>query len=442
MSGASVRQGSSVRPAGLSGSLATMLRLCCGMFGVQIAWSLQNADTSRIFQTLGADVASLPILWIAGPITGLLQPLIGHLSDLTWTPIGRRRPYILAGGVVGAAALVAMSEAHNVWQAAVALWCLTGALNLASEPFRALIADNVADHQRTHAFSIQGAVIGAGAIFASALPWLLSLMHGGMSEAALGRLPGAVRVALEIGAGGLLLGVGATVFTTRETPPDPNAPRRPLRLLDVVDEMVRLPKAMRRLGVAQFFAWFGLFALWIYAAPAVAANSGVSGKVTGHAYNALADWVGMMFAVYNGVAALAAPALPALAAKLGRRETHAVCLGLGAVGLVGFGVIRDPQWLWAPAVGIGCAWASILSIPYAIAATSSGPSRMGLYMGIQNIFIVLPQLAGSFVLGWVVSALFGDQPAVALLLGGGALVLAALVSLTIPDRTGDNALGA
>lgn len=442
MSGASVRQGASVRLPGLSGSLAAMLRLCCGMFGVQIAWSLQNADTSRIFQTLGADVASLPILWIAGPITGLLQPIIGHLSDLTWTPIGRRRPYILAGGVAGAVALIAMSQAHDVWQAAVALWCLTAALNLASEPFRALIADNVRDDERTFAFAIQGAVIGAGAIFASALPWLLSLTHGAMSEAAPGRLPETVRIALHVAAAGLLLGVGATVFTTRETPPDPGLARRPVRVLDIFDEVVGLPKAMRRLGVVQFFAWFGLFALWIYAAPAVAANSGVSGKVSSHAYNAIADWVGVMFAVYNGVAALAAPALPALAARLGRRETHAICLGLGAAGLVGFGVIRDPQWLWAPAAGIGCAWASILSIPYAIAATSSGPSRMGLYMGIQNIFIVLPQLAGSFLLGWIVSALFGDRPGLALLLAAGAFVLAALVSLTIPDQSGGGGLDA
>jgi maltose/moltooligosaccharide transporter len=427
------------REAPAEGSYGALLKMCSGMFGVQIAWSLQNANTSRIFQTLGADVASLPILWIAGPITGLLvQPIIGHLSDRTWTRLGRRRPYILAGGCAGALFLVVMAEARAVWEALLALWFLTAGLNLASEPFRALVADNVAEHRRTAAFAIQGAVIGAGAVFASALPWLLSLL-GGRLDTAAGGLPATVRLALDIGAVGLLAGVAATVFTTREAPPDPAHPRRAVRLLDIFDELVRLPKAMRRLGVVQFFAWFGLFVLWVYAAPAVAANSGVAGKVSSHGYNAVADWVGVMFALYNGVAVLAAPLLPRLAARIGRRETHAVCLGLGAAGLVGFGFIHDPRWLWAPSVGIGCAWASILSIPYAMVATSSGPARMGLYMGIQNIFIVLPQLAGSFLLGWIVAVVFGDRPGFAFLLAAGAFVLAAVVSLTIPDRPGNGA---
>jgi maltose/moltooligosaccharide transporter len=436
MSGALLKKDAS-RRLPFDGSLGAMLKLCSGMFGVQIAWSLQNANTSRIFQTLGADVASLPILWIAGPITGLVvQPIIGHLSDRTWTRLGRRRPYILAGGFAGAIFLVVMAESRAVWEAAVALWFLTAALNLASEPFRALIGDTVAEQNRTSAFAIQSAVIGAGAVFASALPWLLALGSGGTANRAPGGLPTTVRLALDIGAVGLLVGVASTVFTTRESPPDPTQSRRAIRLLDIFDELARLPKAMRRLGVVQFFAWFGLFVLWVYAAPAVAANSGADGRASSHGYNAVADWVGVMFALYNGIAVLAAPILPALAAKIGRRETHALCLGLGALGLVGFGFIRDPQWLWAPSIGIGCAWASILSIPYAMVATSSGPTRMGLYMGIQNIFIVLPQLAASFLLGWIVSTLFGHRPELAFVLAAGAFVLAALVSLTIPDRPG------
>ncbi|HXU99820.1 MAG TPA: MFS transporter [Caulobacteraceae bacterium] len=438
MSGAVLKAGAA-RHGPVGGSFGAMLKMCSGMFGVQIAWSLQNANTSRIFQTLGADVASLPILWIAGPITGLVvQPIIGYLSDRTWTPIGRRRPYILAGGCAGAIFLVAMAEARTVWEAALALWFLTAGLNLASEPFRALIADNVTDERRTSAFAIQGAVIGAGAVFASALPWLLSFLYGEGSTAR-GGLPTTVRVALAICAAGLLAGVAATVFTTRELPPDPARGRPAIRLLDIFDELVRLPKAMRRLGAVQFFAWFGLFILWVYAAPAVAANSGVANLVSSHGYNAVADWVGVMFALYNGVAVVVAPLLSRLAAKIGRRETHAVCLGLGAAGLLGFGFIHDPRWLWAPAVGIGCAWASILSIPYAMVATSAGPDRMGLYMGLQNIFIVLPQLAASFLLGWIVSALFGDRPGVAFLLAAGAFVLAAVVALTIPDGPGNGA---
>lgn len=438
MKGAPFRRGASLRPP-IGASFGAMLKLCSGMFGVQIAWSLQNANTSRIFQTLGADVASLPILWIAGPITGLVvQPIIGHLSDRTWTPIGRRRPYILAGGCAGALFLVIMAEARAVWEAAVALWFLTASLNLASEPFRALIADNVAEQRRTSAFAIQGAIIGLGAVFASALPWMLALGNSEALGGATGRLPATVRWALDIGAVGLLVGVVSTVFTTREAPPDPAQPRRAVRLLDIFDELLRLPKSMRRLGIVQFFAWFGLFVLWVYAAPAVAANSGVGGNASSHGYNAVANWVGVMFALYNGVAALVAPLLPTLAAKIGRRQTHAVCLCLGAAGLVGFGFIHDSRWLWAPSIGIGCAWASILSIPYAMVATSSGPTRMGLYMGIQNIFIVLPQLAASVLVGWIVATLFGDRPGMAFLLAAGALALAAAVSLTIPDHQGND----
>ncbi len=332
-----------------------------------------------------------------------------------------------------------MAQARAVWQAAVALWFLTAALNLASEPFRALIADNVAEQRRTKAFAIMGAMIGSGAVFASALPWLLALGHSGTLDAAPGRLPAAVRLALDIGAVGLLIGVASTVFTTRETPPDPSEPKRSVRLLDILDELLSLPKSMRRLGVVQFFAWFGLFILWVYAAPAVAANSGLGGKPISHGYNAVANWVGVMFALYNGVAALAAPILPFVATKIGRRETHAVCLALGAAGLMGFGFIHDSRWLWAPSIGIGCAWASILSIPYAMVATSSGPTRMGLYMGIQNIFIVLPQHAASNLVGWVVTTLFGDRPGLAFLLAAGAFALAAAVSLTIPDHPGNEA---
>jgi maltose/moltooligosaccharide transporter len=486
--------------------VSDLAKMYCGLFGVQIAWGLQNANTSRIFQTLGANVAELPILWIAGPITGLLvQPIVGYLSDRTWTPLGRRRPYVLAGSLVGAFALVLMPQVESLWAAIAMLWLLTGALNVAMEPFRALVADSVPEHQRTAAFALQGAFLGFAAVLASALPWLLGHGFGVAADGPPGRLPPAVRMGFDIGAAGLLAGVLVTVLTTRERPfsasedaasEPPRPPRgggasirlilsgalwvlggvalaavtaalryraelylvagvsalfglanlalalsthrdmRPTGLLEILDDFIHMPNVLRRLAVVQFFTWFGLFAMWIYAVPSVVANAGLGAGGSGRAYNAVADWVGVMFAFYNGVAVLAALALPRLVASIGRREAHAVCLALGAAGLAGFGLIHDPSWLWAPSIGIGCAWASILSIPYAMVSSAARTSQMGVYMGIHNVFLVLPQIVATVLLGWLVEHLFRDRASLALMLAAAALVAASLFSLTIPDRAG------
>ncbi|MFA6113800.1 MAG: MFS transporter [Sphingomonas sp.] len=487
-------------------SRIALANMCCGLLGVQIVWGLQNVNTSRIFQTLGANLDELPILWIAAPITGLLvQPIIGHLSDRTWGPLGRRRPYLLGGALVSAIALVLMPNVQSVWAASVMLWLLTGSINVAMEPFRALVADVVPEEQRTTAFSLQVVFIGVGAVFASAMPWMLSNWVGLSSEAPPGILPPSLRAAFYIGAVGLLVSVGITVATTRERPPasliaDP-APLaraewasgsqaslvrngalwllagvaialatglegyrrelylvagiigllgigqwatawsarhgiRPTGLLEIVDDIIHMPDVLRRLAVVQFFTWFGLFAMWIYAVPAIAVDSGAGSDPTSAAYNASADWVGVMFAFYNGVAAIGAFALPFLVARIGRREAHAACLLLGAAGLLGLALITDPQWLWVPALGIGIAWASILSAPYAMVSSAVPPSRMGVYMGIHNVFLVLPQLVAAALLGWTVDRLLGGEPARALVLAGVSLALAAVIALTIPDRAG------
>ncbi len=438
--------------------------MCCGLFGVQIVWGLQNVDTSRIFQTLGAGLDQLPILWIAGPITGLLvQPVIGHLSDRTWGPLGRRRPYILGGAIVSAIALVLMPNVHSLWAAIFMLWLLTGATNVAMEPFRALVADTVPEEQRTFAYATQVCFIGAGAVIASILPWLLARL-GVPSVASPGILPASLRAAFAIGAVGLLVSAGITVATTSERPPGELAgdregiaraartagsssgllrysglwifgggaiaavaalkhypselyliagvclllgigqwvtawrARRGVRstgLLEIIDDVFHMPAVMRRLAVVQFFTWFGLFAMWIYIVPAVAERSGTGTNPASLAYNVSADWVGVMFALYNGIAALVSLVLPRLVARIGRREAHAFCLLFGTAGLLGFAFIADPRWLWPAAVAIGIAWASILSIPYAMVSSAVPPERMGVYMGIHNVFLVLPQLRRS-----------------------------------------------
>ncbi|MBO9706822.1 MAG: MFS transporter [Caulobacter sp.] len=476
--------------------------MCCGLFGVQIVWGLQNVNTSRIFQTLGADVNELAILWIAAPATGLLvQPIIGHLSDRTWGRLGRRRPYLFYGSILTAIALFLMPNAPTVWSASVMLWVLSASINVAMEPFRAFVADTLPEEQRTTGFAMQVFFIGAGAVFASALPWALTHWFGVSGTAAPGVLPRSVHVAFYVGGVALLAAVMWTVFTTRENPPEAigaaasavhQAPtpegaalmlksgalwtigglaacavaaatqwarevyvlaafavafgaaqlaatwlrrqgRPTLGVLEVVEDMLHMPQVLMRLAVVQFFTWFGLFALWIYATPAVAARHYGATDAGSAAYNQGADWVGVLFAGYNGVAAVAALALPALAHRIGLRASHSLCLALGGLGFLGFVLIDDPTLLWIPIVGIGVAWASILSAPYALLSNAVPPHKMGVYMGIHNLFLVLPQLIAATVLGPLVKTLFGGQVILALGLAAGAFALAAVSALAIGE---------
>ncbi len=484
-------------------SLLQIWNMCCGLFGVQMVWGLQNVNTSRIFQTLGADVDRLAILWIAAPITGLLvQPIIGYWSDRTWGRLGRRRPYLLGGSILTALSLFVMPNVSTVWAASVMLWLLTGAINIAAEPFRALVADTLPDAQRTSGFAMQVFFIGVGAVFSSALPWVLTNWFGVSGQAAPGMLPQSVRVAFYIGAICLLAAVVWTVITTGERPPESLAADAPelvdhavptkegaavlvrsgllwiaggaaiaglafarhyereiyvlagiaaafglaqlaavwlrrggrtaIGLLEIVEDILHMPAVLTRLAIVQFFTWFGLFALWIYAIPAVALRHFGTSDATSAAYNQAADWVGVLSAGYNGVAALVALLLPAIATRIGRRASHAWCLMLGAIGMAGFLFVDDPVMLWLPAVGIGFAWASILSMPYAMLSAAVPPRKMGVYMGIHNMFLVLPQLVAATILGPLVRNVFAGQAILALGLAAGALAVAAACALLIP----------
>jgi maltose/moltooligosaccharide transporter len=482
--------------------------MCFGFLGVQIGFGLQNANASRIFQTLGANVDDLPILWIAAPVTGLLiQPLVGHFSDRTWGRLGRRRPYFLFGALATAAALFAMPAAPVLWIAAALLWLMDGSINVTMEPFRAFVGDLLPDRQRTTGFAMQSFFIGIGAVFASALPWLLTNILGIANTAPPGVVPPSVHAAFTIGGAALLAAVLWTVFTTREYSPDQvrafaadhpgtvranatpprsaQAYRRGgtlwllagalaiaitavLRLekelyvlggvlvlfglaqvfaawrradgaaaaggfAEILDDLFAMPHTMRRLAVVQFFAWFGLFAMWIFTTAAVTSyHFGVSDPASA-AYNRGADLVGLLFGMYNGVAAIAAFAIPVLAARIGRRATHMINLALGGLGLFGFLLIRDPDWLWLPMVGIGIAWASILSVPYAILSGALPQHKLGVYMGIFNIFIVLPQLLAATILGLLLRHVFGGAPIYALALGGASLLAAVVAMLAVSD---------
>lgn len=469
------------------------------MFGVQIAWGLQNANTSRIFQTLGAKVDDLPMLWIAGPIAGLLvQPIIGEWSDRTSGRWGRRRPFMAVGAVLTCAALVAMAYASTVWTAAVALWLLTFSLNIVMEPFRALMGDVAPPDERDQGFSMQVLFISAGAVVASALPWIFVNWGGVAASDLTGHIPPSVRESFAVGAFVLLGTVMWTVATTHEprlkrihgsaahfTAADRPRTRALTQrgaawvalgivialanagwthrregyllaavvgvfgalhwlaarssiggrnpLVGIATEVIGMPVPMRRLAVVQFFTWFGLFALWVYAVPAVAQRFYGNPSPGSGGYESAANWVGLLFAVYNGVAAIAALALPKVITKFGRRRSHALCLALGAAGLVSFVAAPGPGWLWFSVVAIGCGWAAILAIPYAIVAAVVPAERMGVYMGIHNVFLVLPQLAGAALLGPAVRTILHGDTAGAVLLAGGAMLVAAVLTLTIPQ---------
>ena len=484
-----------------------IMNMCVGFFGIQIGFGLQNANTSRIFQTLGAEVDSLAILWIAAPLTGLLvQPIIGHFSDRTWTPLGRRRPYFLAGAVLTSLALIAMPNSPSLWFAAAMLWIMDASINITMEPFRAFVGDLLPDEQRTTGYAMQSFFIGTGAVFASCLPWILSNL-GVASVAPEGVTPDSVRWAYYIGAACLLSAVLWTVFSTREYSPeqvaafdaarplpgrtgDVDAPARSSRsyivgglvwaalgatgvvgvalselekelyiaaggvaafgvlqivvgalhaaktsngVTEIVDDIFRMPEAMRGLAVVQFFSWFALFAMWIYTTAAVTAVHYGATDTTSADYNAGADWVGVLFGIYNGVAALAAFAIPMLAKKTGRRGAHAINLVLGGFGLIGIFLIRDPALLWLPMIGVGFAWASILSMPYAILSGALPGRKMGVYMGIFNIFIVVPQLVAATILGLILKHLFAGEAVWALVIGGVSFFLAAASAMFVKE---------
>lgn len=488
-------------------NLGQIWNMCFGFLGIQVGFALQNANASRIFQTLGADVDHLAVLWIAAPATGLLiQPLVGYFSDRTWGRLGRRRPYFLYGALLTTGALLFMPMSPTLWIAAGMLWVMDASINITMEPFRAFVGDLLPHEQRTTGFAMQSFFIGVGAVFASALPWMLSNFLHISNVAPEGVVPESVQLAFRIGAVVLLLSVLWTVLTTKEYSPEEMAqferedssveaaslpavegpssavlmrngliwvlggvaatalvltqhlekelyilagficlygalqilagmmkPKGETGLVELIGDLYAMPSAMRSLAVVQFFSWFGLFAMWIYTTPAVAAFH--FGAIDSHsaAYNRGADWVGILFGVYNGVSALAAFALPVLAARIGRRGAHAVSLILGGLGLAAFRFIPDPNALWVCMIGVGIAWSSILSMPYSILSSVLPSKKMGVYMGIFNFFIVIPQLVAATILGLILKRWFNDTAIFALLFGAGSFAIAALACFRVED---------
>jgi maltose/moltooligosaccharide transporter len=416
-----------------------------GFFGIQFGFALQNANTSRIFTTLGANPDNLSLFWLAAPVTGLLvQPVIGYLSDNTWHPRwGRRRPFFFAGALMAALALFLMPNSAALWMAVAVLWMMDAAINVSMEPFRAFVGDKLDESQRTAGFAMQTFFIGAGAVIASLLPQMFANWLDVSNVPVDGGIPDTVRYSFYIGALVFLLSVSWTVLTADELPPEDmdrfHAERKQSRSFaraasDIFGGFLRMPRTMVQLAFVQFFTWIALFAMWIYTGTGIAENVYGTTDPQSAAYQDAGNWVGVMFAVYSGVSALAAFVLPAFARATSRKTVHAVCLAIGGASLASLFFITTKEALMAPMIGVGIAWASILSMPYAILAGSLPSRRMGYYMGLFNFFVVIPQICSGVLLREANKYLFDGHTIRVLVLGGACMLVAAVLTLFVTDK--------
>ncbi|TNF40678.1 MAG: MFS transporter [Bacteroidetes bacterium] len=482
-----------------------------GFLGIQFGFALQNANVSRIFQTLGGDVDRLAVYWLAAPLTGLIiQPIVGHYSDKTWCRLGRRRPYLLVGALLASLALLFMPNSPTLWIAIGTLWIMDASINISMEPFRAFVGDNLPSEQRTSGFAMQSFFIGTGAIIASFLPYAMTNWFGIENTAPDGIIPPSVKWSFYIGGIVFLGAVLWTVFSSKEYSPDEmkdfesekiksNSPGvlnyRPasqllnvfLRngiiflivglalvwfvyfkelekemyilggglavygviqfvtylltiikktengLVEIMTDMINMPKTMGQMAVVQFFSWFALFAMWIYTTAAVTGHIFGTSDTTSELYNEGADWVGVLFGIYNGFAAVVAFGLPVLAKYTNRKITHSVSLIIGGLGLISFYYITNPNLLLISMVAVGIAWASILSMPYAILTGSLPAKKMGVYMGIFNFFIVIPQILAASILGFMMRRFFDGDAIWALVAGGISMIIAAATVIIVDD---------
>jgi len=426
-------------------SFGQIINMSFGFFGIQFGFALQNANVSRIFQTLGAEVDKIGFLWIAAPLTGLLvQPIIGYLSDRTWHHRwGRRRPFFFIGAVLASIALFLMPQSTMLWMAAVLLWVLDASINISMEPFRAFVGDKLISAQRTTGFATQTFFIGLGAVIASLLPYIFTNVFNISNVAPEGQIGDSVKYSFYIGAIVFFLSVLWTVISSDELPPEnieewklENSQSKGMyaAIGEITKGIFSMPKTMGQLAVVQFFTWVGFYCMWLYTTASIAQNAYGTVDTASKAFQDAGDWVGVMFTVYNGISAIAAFLLPMLAKRIQRKYTHMICLIIGGIGLVSLVFIKSPQMLLLPMVAIGLAWASTLTMPYAILAGALPPAKMGFYMGVFNFFIVIPQLVASFVMGFLIRDVFHDQAIYALVIGGICMAVGGIMNFIVVDR--------
>jgi maltose/moltooligosaccharide transporter len=433
-------------------STSQIINMSAGFFGIQFGFALQNGNASRILQTFGADVEHLSLFWLAAPLTGMIvQPIIGYYSDKTWNRLGRRRPYFLVGAILTAIALIIMpnSGALSSYMPAIIigagmLMIMDASINVAMEPFRALVADKLPESQRSYGFSIQTFLIGSGAIAGSWLPYFLSEYLGISKVASEGQVPNNVIYSFYVGAALLILTILYTIVTTKEYPPEelakynkvPIEEEENVGLIGILKDFSRMPVTMRQLGLVQFFSWFALFSMWVFTTPAIAQHvyKVLPGDTSSVKFADASNWVGILFGVYNGVSAIYALILPSIAKATSRKIAHAISLIAGGAGLLSIYFISNPDYLIISMIGVGLAWGSILSMPYAILSSSIPANKMGVYMGIFNFFITMPQIVNGFFGGLIVKELYHGQAIYAIVLAGIFMILGAVSVLYIQSN--------
>ena len=410
-----------------------------GFLGIQFGWTLQMNNISAIYEYLGARADQLPILFLAAPITGLLvQPLIGHWSDNTWGRLGRRRPFFLVGAILSSCMLVLMPMSSALWMAAGALWILDASINVSMEPFRAFVADMLPDEQRARGFTMQSFFIGIGNIGAAAATGLMLRFVPSSAAGLKTAIPLWVRASFWMGAAAFLSAVLWTILTTKEYPPS-DAERERLKSAKafepsaIVRAIVEMPGAMRQLAAVQFCTWVGLFCLFLYFAVAVARSVFGATSPADPAYSQGIVWAGYCSGFYSAICAVISPFQPSLVERIGKCKTHSLCLLAGAAGFLSIPLIHDKWLLLLPMVGVGIAWASILSMPYSILAAAIPQNKMGIYMGIFNFFIVLPEITASLAFGWIMSHLLSNNRMAALVVGGVCFIVAAILTQRIHE---------
>lgn len=432
-------------------SVLQIIFMSFGFLGIQFGFALQNGNTSRILRSFGADVEQLPMFWIVAPLVGMIvQPIIGHYSDRTWNKLGRRKPYFLVGAILSSIALVVLpnsglltSVLPVLWMGAGMVMIMDASFNVSMEPFRALVADNLPESQRTSGFAIQTFLIGIGAVVGSALPSLLAQM-GFSQEAGASGVADNIRYSFYIGAVVFMAAILVTVFFSKEYPPEQYAQyhgqadtdvKEKSSLLDIFSDFKNMPRTMKQLGLVQFFSWFALFSMWVFTTDAVATHVyGLTGDYSKSIeYNTAGNVVSSAFGVYNLVAAVYALCLPLLAKFLGRKGTHAFSLLAGGLGLLSIYFIKDPAMLTYSMIGVGLAWASILAMPYVILSGSIPAGKLGIYMGIFNFFITLPQIVNGIFGGFIVKHFYNGQSIYAIVLAGFLLICAAVSVLFVYD---------
>jgi maltose/moltooligosaccharide transporter len=416
-----------------------------GFFGIQFGFALQNTNTSRIFSTLGADIDNLSILWLAAPITGLLvQPIIGYLSDNTWHPLwGRRRPFFFIGSVLASIAMFLMPNSSMLWMAVFVLWLMDASINVSMEPFRAFVGDKLDASQQTGGFAMQTFFIGCGGVIASLLPTIFTDYLGVSNVPVNGAIPDTIRYSFYVGGSVYFLAVLWTVLLSKEDAPADmekflaeRAANKGIvnAIKEILGGFLKMPKTMVQLAIVQFFTWVALFAMWVYTTPSIAEVVFHSTDAQSSAYQEAGNWVGIMFAMYGGVSAIAAFLLPVLAKLTSRKMVHLICLAIGGVSLISIFAISSKEMLLLPMVGVGIAWASVLTMPYAILAGALPANKMGYYMGLFNFFVVIPQIVAGVVLGAILKHFFANQSVKVLMLGGAFMVLAGVLTLFVQDE--------